>query len=96
MKEVKKMEYGYVRVSSKSQNPDRQIRELMKNGLEKENIIVDCCSGYTFERPGFKRLMRKIKRDDVIFFTSFDRLGRNYEEIIERWSYITKKNRQIL
>lgn len=90
------MEYGYVRVSSRTQNPDRQIRELLKNGIDEKNIIVDRCSGYTFDRPGFKKLMRKIEENDTIFFVSFDRLGRNYDEIIERWSYITKKNEQIL
>lgn len=89
------MDYGYVRVSSKTQNPDRQIRELTKQGVKKRNIFVDQCSGYTFERPMFTKLMKKIKPGDVIFFTSFDRLGRNYDETIERWSYITKKNKRI-
>lgn len=87
------MEYGYVRVSSKTQNPDRQIRGLKKNGILEKNIYIDYCSGSTFHRPAFKKLMRKIRPGDVIFFVSFDRLGRNYDETIERWTYITKKKK---
>lgn len=60
------MEYGYVRVSSKTQNPDRQIRGLKKNGILEKNIYIDHCSGSTFHRPAFKKLMRKIRPGDVM------------------------------
>lgn len=92
-KEKRYMEYGYVRVSSATQNPDRQIRELMEHGISQKNIIVDQFTGSSFKRPGFSALMKKIKSGDVIFLTSFDRLGRNYDEAVEQWSYITKKKK---
>lgn len=85
------MEYGYARVSSLSQNLDRQIRELVKNGVKMENIFADKYSGKTIKRPGFQKLLKKVKSGDAIFITSFDRLGRNYDETVEVWNYLTKK-----
>lgn len=90
------MDYGYARVSSKTQNPDRQIRELKKQGIEKERIYIDKFSGKTYKRPNFLKLIHKLKEKDIVFFTSFDRIGRNYEETIEIWNYITKKKELIL
>lgn len=85
------MDYGYVRVSSVSQNPDRQIREMLKRGIKKTNIYVEQCSGKTCNRPKFMKLLKRVKKGDTIFFTSFDRLGRNYRETLEMWNTITKK-----
>ncbi|WP_461811361.1 recombinase family protein [Faecalimonas sp.] len=85
------MEYGYVRVSDRSQNPDRQIRELRKQGIEQKNIFVDKFSGKTCVRPAFKKLLNKLKENDVLYVTSFDRLGRNYKETTDKWFEITKK-----
>lgn len=90
------MDYGYVRVSSVSQNPDRQIREMLKKEIKRENILVDRCSGKTFKRPEFERMIKLIKKGDTIYFTSFDRLGRNYRETLEMWNTLTKKNKWIL
>ena len=89
--EEKKMKYGYVRVSDRSQNPDRQIREILKQGVRKENIFTDKFSGKTCTRPAFKKLLKKLKENDVIYVTSFDRLGRNYKETTDKWFEITKK-----
>lgn len=87
------MEYGYARVSSLSQNLDRQIRELVKHGLSRENIFTDKYSGKTINRPGFQELLKKVQKGDVIYVTSFDRFGRNYNETVEIWNYLTKKKK---
>lgn len=84
------MNYGYVRVSTIGQNIDRQMEEMYKLGLEKKNIYVDKQSGKDFERPSFKRLKKKLKKGDLLIIKSIDRLGRNYEMIIEEWKSITK------
>lgn len=83
------MTYGYARVSSKEQSVDRQL--VAFDGLvEKKNIFVDKQSGKNFDRPAYKKLLKKLKRGDVLFIKSIDRLGRNYNEIIEQWRHITK------
>ena len=82
--------YGYIRVSTKEQNEDRQFIAMREFGISEENIILDKQSGKNFDRPGYKRLMRKIKSGDTLVIKSIDRLGRNYEEILEQWRYITK------
>ena len=82
--------YGYCRVSSKNQNEDRQIKAMHELGIKDEEIYIDKQSGKDFNRPKYKKLMRRIKRDDLIYVKSIDRLGRNYEDIIEQWKYITK------
>lgn len=82
--------YGYVRVSTRDQNEDRQIISLADVGVKKQNIFIDKQSGKDFERPKYKKLLRKIKKDDLLFIKSIDRLGRNYEEILEQWRYLTK------
>jgi len=84
------MVYGYVRVSSKEQNVDRQVIAMLEFGVPRERIIIEKQSGKDFNRPKYKGLTRKIKPDDVIVIKSIDRLGRNYNEIIEQWRYISK------
>ncbi len=83
--------YGYIRVSSKDQNPDRQYEAMINNGVEKDNIFVDKISGKSFERPQYKKMMKKLKPGDEVVILSIDRLGRNYDEILEQWRIITKE-----
>ena len=90
MEDFKLNTYGYVRVSTRDQNEDRQIISLIDVGVKKQNIYIDKQSGKDFERPKYKKLLRKIKKDDLLFVKSIDRLGRNYEEILEQWRYLTK------
>lgn len=85
------MEYGYARVSTKEQNEDRQMIALQAFGILKDNIFVDKQSGKDFTRPGYKRLVRRLKSGDTIIIKSIDRLGRNYDEILEQWRVITKE-----
>ncbi len=85
--------YGYVRVSSWEQNEDRQIIALTEVGVPRENIYMDKQSGKDFERPQYKRLMRKLREGDILFIKSIDRLGRNYEEIQNQWRSITKEKK---
>lgn len=82
--------FGYVRVSSMTQNTDRQIEEMYKLGLTDQDIYVDKQSGKDFERPNYQLLKSKLKKDDLLIIKSIDRLGRNYDMIIEEWSDITK------
>lgn len=91
-KETEKMGtmYGYCRVSSKEQHEDRQIIALKDMGVPEKNIYTDKQSGKDFERPQYKKLIRKLKKDDLILIKSIDRLGRNYDEILEQWKIITK------
>ena len=83
--------YGYVRVSTKEQNMDRQYIAMEELGLKKENIYFDQMSGKDFERPQYRKLMKKIRSGDILVIKSIDRLGRNYSEILEEWARITKK-----
>lgn len=85
------MNYGYVRVSTINQNIDRQLEELRNFGLEKKHIYVDYESGKDFQRKNYQKLLRKLKKDDLLVVKSIDRLGRNYEMIIEEWKRITKE-----
>ncbi len=82
--------YGYVRVSSKDQNEDRQVITMRDMQVPEENIFIDKQSGKDFNRPQYKRLLRKVKENDLIYIKSIDRLGRNYGEILEQWKIITK------
>lgn len=84
------MIYGYIRVSTKEQNEDRQLIAMKQANIPLENIYIDKQSGKDFDRPNYKRLIRKIKRDDLIYIKSIDRLGRNYDEILQQWRVITK------
>lgn len=85
------MIYGYIRVSSKDQNPKRQYRALFEEGVKEKNIYLDVLSGKNFSRPSYQKLVTRLKRGDLLIVKSIDRLGRNYEEILEQWQYITKK-----
>lgn len=85
------MIYGYVRVSTKDQNEDRQVIALKEHGVDMNHIYIDKQSGKDFNRKAYKRLVRKIKRDDVIIVKSIDRLGRNYDDILEQWRLLTKE-----
>lgn len=88
------MQYGYARVSAKDQNLSRQLDAFKNVGLASKDIYADKASGKNFKRPAYKRLVRRLKTGDVVYIKSIDRLGRNYEEIIEEWRHITrdKKN----
>jgi len=83
--------YGYVRVSSKDQNEHRQVNAMKEFPVPTSQILVDKQSGKDFERPAYKRLLRRIKPGDIIVIHSIDRLGRNYDEILEQWRIITKE-----
>ena len=85
------MTYGYVRVSTKEQNEDRQVLAMNEFGVDR--IFMDKQSGKDFERPQYRRLIKKLKPDDILAVKSIDRLGRNYEEILEQWRIITKEKR---
>lgn len=86
------MDYGYVRVSSKDQCEDRQLIALRDHVPEK-NIFIDKLSGKDFNRPKYKKLINKLKNGDTLFIKSIDRLGRNYNEILEQWRVITKEKK---
>ena len=83
--------YGYVRVSTKEQNEDRQMIAMREMGVPEKNIYKDKQSGKDFERPQYRRLVRRMKRDDLLYIKSIDRLGRNYEEIQNQWRLLTKE-----
>jgi DNA invertase Pin-like site-specific DNA recombinase len=82
--------YGYVRVSSRDQNEDRQLIAMQELGVPPENIFIDKQSGKDFNRPQYRKLLRKVRKDDIIYIKSIDRLGRNYTEILEQWKILTK------
>ncbi|MGI6070184.1 MAG: recombinase family protein [Blautia sp.] len=90
---MEKVVYGYIRVSTKEQNEDRQKIALAQFPVLPKNIYMDKLSGKDFNRPQYKRLMKKIKEGDVLVIKSIDRLGRNYEEILNQWRIITKERR---
>ena len=85
--------YGYVRVSSQEQNEDRQLIAMAEAGVARGNIFMDKQSGKDFERPNYKRLMKKLRPGDTLIIKSIDRLGRNYEEIQNQWRIITKEKK---
>ncbi|MBA2214857.1 recombinase family protein [Sellimonas intestinalis] len=85
--------YGYVRVSTKEQCEDRQLLALKEFPVEKKNIFLDKLSGKDFNRPQYRRLMKKLKPGDVLVVKAIDRLGRNYDEILEQWRAITREKR---
>ena len=85
--------YGYIRVSSKDQNEDRQKIALHEFGVSIDCVFMDKQSGKNFDRPGYQRLIRKLKPDDTLVIKSIDRLGRNYDEILEQWRIITKEKK---
>ena len=83
--------YGYIRVSTREQNEDRQRLALAALPVPEENIYMDKQSGKDFERPQYRRLVRRLRRDDLLYVKSIDRLGRNYSEILEQWRMLTKE-----
>ena len=85
------MTYGYVRVSSKDQNEARQIISMREAAIEKNRIYVVKQSGKVFERPAYRKLMKKLRRGDVLFIKSIDRLGRKYTKILDQWRIITRE-----
>ena len=82
--------YGYIRVSTRDQNEDRQLIALRELKIPEKNIFIDKQSGKDFNRPQYKRLVRKLKKDDLLYIKSIDRLGRNYAEILEQWRLLTQ------
>lgn len=82
--------YGYIRVSTREQNEDRQVIALREVGVPERNVYIDKQSGKNFNRPQYKKLLRKMKKDDLLYIKSVDRLGRNYAEILEQWRMLTK------
>lgn len=83
--------YGYVRVSTTDQNEDRQLIALSYKDIDVENIYIDKISGKDFERPAYKKMKSQMKKGDILYILSIDRLGRNYEEIQEQWRQLTKE-----
>ncbi len=83
--------YGYVRVSTKEQNEDRQMIAMREQQVPEKNILLDKQSGKDFDRPMYQRMLKKIKPGDLLYIKSIDRLGRNYEEIQEQWRILTKE-----
>ena len=83
--------YGYVRVSSTDQNEERQLIALREKGVDNKYIYMDKQSGKDFDRPQYKKLLRKMKQGDLLYILSIDRLGRNYEEIQSQWRVLTKE-----
>ncbi len=83
--------YGYIRVSTREQNEDRQLIALHEKNIPERNIYMDKQSGKDFDRPQYKRLVRRMKKDDLLYIKSIDRLGRNYGEILEQWRVLTKE-----
>lgn len=83
--------YGYIRVSAKDQNPERQLIALREYEIKKKNIFLDQMSGKDFVRPEYMKMLRKLKKGDLLIIKSIDRLGRNYGEILEQWRKITKE-----
>ena len=85
--------YAYIRVSSREQNVARQVEAMKQQGISKEKMYIDKQSGKNFDRPQYKKLMKKLCENDILYVKSIDRLGRNYDEIIEQWRYLTKKKK---
>lgn len=83
--------YGYVRVSTSEQNEDRQLLAMQQLCIRRQNIFVDKRSGKDFERPQYRRMVRQLKKEDLLYIKSIDRLGRNYAEILEQWRLLTKE-----
>ena len=83
--------YGYIRVSTKDQNEDRQLLVMRELHIQSQNIYTDKQSGKDFNRPQYKKLLKKLKKDDLLFIKSIDRLGRNYTDILEQWRILTRE-----
>ena len=88
-----KKTYGYVRVSSREQNEERQVVAMQEFGVPDNCMVIEKQSGKDFNRPGYKKLIKKMKPEDTLVIKSIDRLGRNYDEILEQWRFLTKEKR---
>lgn len=86
-------QYAYVRVSTREQNEDRQRLAMQELGIPKQRIYTDKQSGKDFNRPMYRKLLKRLQAGDLLYIKSIDRLGRNYEEILEQWRYLTKEKR---
>lgn len=89
----KTQKYAYIRVSTKEQNEDRQVNAIAALNIPKKNVFLDKMSGKDFERPSYQKMLTMLKEDDVLYLPSIDRLGRNYEEVMEQWRIITKEKK---
>lgn len=87
---AKNISVGYIRVSSKDQNESRQLQQMEKLGINERNIYIDKESGKDFQRPMYQAMIATLREGDVVYISSIDRLGRNYQEILQQWSHITK------
>ena len=85
------MIYGYIRVSTREQNEDRQLIALREMAVPEANLFIDKQSGKDFDRPQYQKLLREMKKDDLLYIKSIDRLGRNYEEVLKQWQMLTKE-----
>ena len=83
--------FGYIRVSTKEQNEDRQLIAMRELRIPERNLYIDKQSGKDFDRPQYKKLVRRLKKDDLLYIKSIARLGRNYDEILEQWRILTKE-----
>ncbi|MBC6972463.1 recombinase family protein [Bacillus sp. Xin] len=83
--------YGYIRVSTKDQNEQRQLHKMMKRGVEARRIFVDKASGRHFDRPQYQLLRKILSTGDIVYIDALDRMGRNYDEVISEWKYITRE-----
>lgn len=83
--------YGYIRVSTRDQNEERQVIAMREFGVLEKNMVIDKQSGKNFARPGYRRLVKKLKPDDTLVIKSIDRLGRNYDDVLEQWRLLTKE-----
>ena len=90
-READNINYGYIRVSTREQNEDRQLLAMRELPIPEKNIYMDQQSGKDFDRPQYKKLVRRMKKDDLLYIKSIDRLGRNYKEILEQWRVLTKE-----
>ena len=82
--------YGYIRVSATDQNEDRQIIAMENAQVPRRNVYMDKISGKDFDRPMYKKMVRKLQRNDLVYIKSIDRLGRNYKDVVEQWQYLTR------
>ena len=90
---MQEMMYGYIRVSTKDQHEDRQMIAMQEFGVSEKHIYMDKLSGKDFDRPQYKRLLRRLKGGDTLVVKSIDRLGRDYSEIQNQWRIITKEKK---
>ncbi len=88
---MKETHYGYIRVSTREQNEDRQLIAMQELDIPEGNIYMDKQSGRDFDRPEYMRMVQRMKKDDLLYIKSIDRLGRNYGEILEQWRVLTKE-----